>query len=838
MNRDNAKLHRELKIAEAKIKQQVAQHVEEQKQLRFEVQNKQSEAARLQAAQSQLLDPSARERIGELTAQLAQEQEKHHQEVSGLKYELDKLRMVRVELSMRKEDATQQGRESLRLTLESLQEKYNDLKQKAERESKDLHAKLVWYIENQPLIATLEAQLRSKQSEIESLRDENLMMNHLLPPGARSEVTGKEIKLKPRPQDTKRIKELEVKVADLTDIVRKKSAPQALANEAATKATGGASGTGAIVGASKAGGATAASGPLAGMIAAIKPSMEENELIRSLRARVAELEASLQASDEGSEAALRSLRQESDQVKLLWERRVAKLQKEVEDTRKRIPLTGRNKLNRVAELERQLNDTRRFFTDKTRRLQQILVKVRRGEKVDEGDLREAEEEAARDLADDKENKQQQQQSSSSSASQQPQQQSKGDETSSANANTVTGSTPANAHDSLPLPSRSAHNMSVEGDLPRSPLRVGAHAHPPHPHSHLFGGVSSSSEVLHLKQSLTEAHARELHLLSSKYEQQVEGMKTSWESQVHLLRATAAADAKLAQSLLQQARDECVHVRQTLSSEMGQRSLLQARCLELESDLVRARSEGGYVDYHKLQHHLELITLKFEQQCRSYEEAAKLSKDDMRVERAHWEEQIRAKNHQLNHAKARFQQLTNTLRQMQQQQQQQQMQLQQQHHFHPAAVASRPAHASPSSLAVFATAAAPGAFSPEGVSSPARPGSGARAANEDDDDDIAQLISTHRVSVTRHAPPPPPPVNEEAMQLQWSYLNGGAPPPPPQPTSSATPTPNEQLQSPSQQSRHQQHRVSASPPRSHSRRSAEWAAEREPAVRQPAARARA
>jgi hypothetical protein len=273
--------------------------------------------------------------------------------------------------------------------------------------------------------------------------------------------------------------------------------------------------------------------------------------------------------------------------------------------------------------------------------------------------------------------------------------------------------------------------------------------------------------------------------------------------------------------------------------MGQRSLLQARCLELESELVRARSEGGYVDYHKLQHHLELITLKFEQQCRSYEEAAKLSKDDMRIERAHWEEQIRAKNQQLNHAKTRFQQLTNTLRQMQQQQQQQQQQMQlQQHHFHPAAAASRVAHASPSSRASFAPADEPGAFSPEGVPSPVHSGSGAGATNEDDDDDIAQLISTHRVSVTRHAPPPPPPVNEEAMQLQWSYLNGGAPPPPLQPTSPAAPTPNEQLQSPSQQSRHQQHRVSASPPRSHSRRSAEWASEREPAVRQSAARARA
>src|SRR5262249_46294536 len=151
--------------------------------------------------------------------------EKHRQEVANLRFELDKLRSVRVELSMRKEDATKLGQDQLRLTLESVQEKYANLKSASDKEVKSLQAKLVWYIENQPLIDQLQAELAASKTECQALRDENLTMTHLLPPGARSEASGKEIKVKPRPADVKRIKELEARVAELSDMLRKKSAP-------------------------------------------------------------------------------------------------------------------------------------------------------------------------------------------------------------------------------------------------------------------------------------------------------------------------------------------------------------------------------------------------------------------------------------------------------------------------------------------------------------------------------------------------------------------------------------------------------------------------------------
>jgi hypothetical protein len=570
MNKDNEKLHMELKICEAKYKNQIHQAVEEQKQLRFELHAKGEEITRLTNAQNSILDPLAKDKINELTVAMNQLREKHHQEVSNLKYELDKLRSVKLELAVRKEDASAMGRDSLRLTLEALQEKYNALKVAKETEVRELHTKLVWYIENQQLITRYEEDLARARKEIEQLKDENLVMNHLIPAGTRMDGSGKEVKLKPRPIDTKRIKDLESKVAELSDIIKKKSALPAS-------------------------GAQGQASSIAGMIAAIKPTMEEHELIVTLRGKLTDAEVALQRKDEETMARLRSLRQETDQMKLLYEKRMTKLQKDLTDTQKRIPLTGRNKLNRITELERTIEELRRFYGDKVKKQASLIIRVRRGEKVDEGEVKEMEADAGEEDT--------QQQHNVSTRNDPPE---------SKEPAAVVPS-----HDSLPLPGPRfpvhVQTGSIDADFPRSPLRGQVQ---PHPHP-LAPADPSTRDFLLFKQTLQEHHDQDLHLITTRYESQLENAKFQWENQIQLIRATHDADMKLQQSLLQQAQDEVTRIRQALANEMQQRSSMQERCLQLESELQQARNQPAYCNYKDLEHKIDAMSQAWQQREKEY-----------------------------------------------------------------------------------------------------------------------------------------------------------------------------------------------------------------------------
>ena len=229
----------------------------------------------------------------------------------------------------------------------------------------------------------------------------------------------------------------------------------------------------------------------------------------------------------------------------------------------------------------------------------------------------------------------------------------------------------------------------------------------------------------------------------------------------------------------------------------------------------------------------------------------MTKDDIRVERSGWEEQVRQKNEQLAHARQRFQQLTTALKHMQQQQmtmqQQQGVQQQQQHgqmagglhrhqspqpafHSHRLSLDQQQPDASSSAELEGAPSMSPHAANPSGL----------------DDDDIAHLTSPQRALPPTRLPPPP--VDEEAMQMQWSYLIGEQAAPQHQTMQAQHSQPNQQQQQQQQQQHVQQPQQpqslqqAPSPPQRQQRPANQAGRsvsslnhDREPAVRQPASR---
>jgi hypothetical protein len=521
--------------------------------------------------------------------------------------------------------------------------------------------------------------------------------------------------------------------------------------------------------------------------------MEENDLILSLRQRIGELEGELGKKDEEMLAKLRALRQESDQMRLLSDKRVAKLQKDLADTQKKLPLTGRNKLNKISELERTVAELRRFYGDKVKILQNIIRRMRKGERVAEEEVREANMNEDGTYAE--ENQQQQQQQTEDAAGQQ-------------SATQVEEEAKyAEHHDNLQVPNTS--HGATDIDIPRSPLR--AHAQP-HPYAHPAAQPMVSSpdaisnrDFLIFKQTLAESQDRELHHLTSKYELQIENLKKQWDSQVQLIRNTHDADVKLQQSLLQQAQDECLRLRQTLNNEMHQRSVLQEQCLKLESELQAARNSPAYADFQGLQLRIERMSQQFEQREKEYEvsvsgtnteissvntglrmfavffcvqESASLTLEGIKQERLGWEDKLRRKNEQLAIAQQRFEQLTLALKQVQEQMNAQkgemmrqrrgfgnkaigfqQQQPQQQHTAFPVyssahADAADPHHYPSSALPSF-----------EGVSL------GAGSYHDDEEDeDIARLI---RQGKAGNAPPTKEvtlPL-DQSLEMQWQFVMG-------------------------------------------------------------------
>ena len=152
------------------------------------------------------------------------------------------------------------------------------------KERRELEAKLAWYVDNQELLNSDEEKLKSKDDLIRMLQQRLEFYN------ANDKLDGKPHKVGKNSSgvsSTARVRELEAKVRELEAALLSRKEDS-----------------------------------IAALVAAAKPSSEENQMIETLRKEVKGLKEARAAKEAQAERKLRALRQEYDKAKLDYEKRL------------------------------------------------------------------------------------------------------------------------------------------------------------------------------------------------------------------------------------------------------------------------------------------------------------------------------------------------------------------------------------------------------------------------------------------------------------------------------------------------------------------------------------
>jgi hypothetical protein len=105
---------------------------------------------------------------------------------------------------------------------------------------------------------------------------------------------------------------------------------------------------------------------VAAIVHAAKPSLEESIIVQELRRENADLSSQLQDKTREVGRKMRSLRQEHDQLKLMYKSRVEKLKMQLEEAKAVKAAVSRKKgaHPKVKELEKQITDLRKYYVNK------------------------------------------------------------------------------------------------------------------------------------------------------------------------------------------------------------------------------------------------------------------------------------------------------------------------------------------------------------------------------------------------------------------------------------------------------------------------------------------
>ncbi|KAL3666597.1 hypothetical protein V7S43_008223 [Phytophthora oleae] len=257
----------------------------------------------------------------------------HQQKLNEVTLELDRVKKAKVELECRYEgvDLTQVAQDT-----QHARELQTELKLSKKEHAHALAAlqkKLDWYVENQRLLDDQDEELRRLRGQITATPEPTPSKNQRVKPEA-SPARG----YRRSPTDIRRIQELEGRLADLEEAMRRRH-PDSLAN----------------------------------LILASRRADEESKtraLEKDYEEKLVALSRELEQAHEASETKLKSFRQQQEKLLLQYRRKIKEQEKQLKQLTK-APLTHRpaSKDQASTTSDAELVKVRRFYTDKIKEVE-------------------------------------------------------------------------------------------------------------------------------------------------------------------------------------------------------------------------------------------------------------------------------------------------------------------------------------------------------------------------------------------------------------------------------------------------------------------------------------
>lgn len=271
---------------------------------------------------------------------IGSKQSKYELEIAELKRTVAKLQETRRPLEQveRERDELKNVIKDLKKDLDSALSKIQDESKipKYELEIADLRRQVAWYIENQRLIDDYEKERDELKAVIRDLRrDLDIAQTSSGTVGADDRGSGGGMMI--RAKDQKRIKELESQVEHLEQVVAKRH-PNSIGE----------------------------------LIRASKPSAEESKQMVLLQQRVKDAEKGQADAENKLSQTVRSLRQEHEKMKKIYEKKISDLETNSSKLNK---AGGSAQVAKIKELEKTVSDLRSFYIKKVRSLSEQLKKA-------------------------------------------------------------------------------------------------------------------------------------------------------------------------------------------------------------------------------------------------------------------------------------------------------------------------------------------------------------------------------------------------------------------------------------------------------------------------------
>ena len=281
LNRENARLLLELRKREAQVEQLHAQHARDVRRLREELN---AEVALTHARAFDDSDDGKTKEIVALRAELHALNAQFRDKESQLQREINRLTQLLPLADSAVGSSVAPPSAAVSAGVDERAEYVAHLQRVLHSREQQIHQlsdKLQWYAENQQLLQHYEQRAQHDQERIAQLEKQTTTPH----PHAKS-----------LPTDLKRIKALEREV----ELLRKQGRA-----------------------------AQGEDGAVAGLLEAARPSVEEAEMVRQLRTKLANTQAEVEAQEQRWERRLRGIRQEQDKVRVGYEKKVKALEEGV-----------------------------------------------------------------------------------------------------------------------------------------------------------------------------------------------------------------------------------------------------------------------------------------------------------------------------------------------------------------------------------------------------------------------------------------------------------------------------------------------------------------------------
>jgi hypothetical protein len=327
---DNKRLLEELKTVRKQLKEQQENLVNASNRQQLSMQHQQQDDGKTRELQSRVMDLEKRLHHQTQTA-LEHEME--------LKQELQRAREAKKRLEAEYAGANLKEIEREAYMIQDLENRLKSMEMKHQLQVQDLNNKLRWYMENQKMIDENDAEIRNLRSTIKMLEQKIDDLMHT-PQSQQSQQAG--------PSQAvwrKRVRDLEKQIEEMR---RHEKDPNTI-----TQLIRAVKGTDEI-----------------------NISREEDAHMKILERKVELLESELQETSENATKNLRVLKQETDRLKLHYEKQIEELQTElskymVEEPSKNAKVKN-PPMSKVKELQKQLDETRVFYRKKIAELEEKL----------------------------------------------------------------------------------------------------------------------------------------------------------------------------------------------------------------------------------------------------------------------------------------------------------------------------------------------------------------------------------------------------------------------------------------------------------------------------------